>query len=349
MTIKINKILCLPIIKDLITGRNRTKSIIMKTQQYADLHSVRKEIADKIYESMIDCILQSVENTTRDIREIIRLSRKFWPSYIKPIFDDPSIMTNIHLARDKNVSVANSQTEGFEEILYHKARSNVRQLLTDSLLCLGNGRNVSLTCPNSQTTSNGALSSQNKSLSFPEKIPYITKFMLLAAYLCQCNKSDHDTALFTNQRTGRGKRRRSITDKVTDHANVTHATSTLARKELLKKRVSSFPLERLLSVFSSIVSKYGTESLILQRHTQAGFIDLRQMGTTILFESLAQLQQFKFIQFSGSNSYESSQALQSSHFSMAKFTCTLTHEEAQNIATSVGFPLSKYLFNSGLG
>lgn len=304
---------------------------------------------DKIYESMIDCILQSVENTTRDIREIIRLSRKFWSSYIKPIFDDPSIIKDIHQFRNKNNEVANSPTDGFEEILYHKARSNLRQLLSDSLLCLGNGRDVSLNSPNIQTTSNDTFSSNNKSYLFPEKIPYFTKYMLLAAYLCQCNKSDHDTVLFTNQRSGRGKRRRSNADKLTDHGNVTHATSTLARKELLKMRISSFPLERLLSVFSSIVSKYGTDSLLLRRQTQAGFIDLRQMGTTILFESLAQLQQFSFIQFAGSNSYESSQALQSSHFSSAKFTCNLTHEQAQNIAAFVGFPLSRYLFNSGLG
>jgi hypothetical protein len=170
----------------------------------------------------------------------------------------------------------------------------------------------------------GRVLSEKSRSPYAERLPYETKFLLVAAFLCQNKRAEQDINLFTTTNTGKSRRGRSKTS----NGGAAYATSS----KDLTQRQPSFRLERMLSVFYSIIGQYG----------QAGASTGSRLGTTHLFQSVSMLVATKMLQIIGSSKISDKYDHDLSEMVLAKFSCTLCRDDARVIASSVGFPLEKY-------
>lgn len=272
----------------------------------------RSDIQSTLYKSMVERMIQMMENITRDMSELIRLCRLLWPVYLSKL-SNSSIVCSAENAEGEghSMSTASSNSSLMEYIQKH-----TRQLMSLCLPIPGHGYDSDIL---------GEQACTRMRSSTDDKTAYLTKFLLLAAFICQRNKSDHDEVLFTDK--NQGKKSRRSKDVLDD--NIAFATSEQLQLHLKSVRVPSFPLERMLSVFSSIVSKYGRA---LTSSIAAGHDDLSHVvaniGTFSFFQAISQLRQVHLLMFSGH---------------VTNFTCTLSLADAKLIAEALNFPLKDYL------
>jgi hypothetical protein len=275
---------------------------------------------------MVEILVQSVESTTNDVREMIRLARILWPIYVMPLNG---------LGNQLLKQCCSSNGGGNENILNgkvsvelgEKARFHIKRLLNECLLQpykslrdVTPGKDKQATVEKNGSTLAGSLS-------------YRTKFLLLAAFLCQSNKADHDRKLYTNQASGRRKRRRKNQQNENAAENITHASSAKAQQLLRSEKVPSFPLERLLSIFSSISAKYSTG----MKH----FVNnVDELGSIGLIANLNELRQLGYLTRTSSST---NSVLDKNRIVATKYICNLSQNEAIQLAKDVKFPLANYL------
>ena len=292
-------------------------------------------IITQLYRSLIDIIVQSVETTTNDIREIMRLARILWPLYIKPL-DKCANKFKARESTDGSPQVENSLlTRDVLETLGQALRPHIKMVLQQCLLQPTKSISVSSTC------------SEQNSI---EDLPHLFKFMLLAAYLCQTNKSDHDQLLYTNARSGRRRNRKGANSH---SEGLTHGSSRAALKHMKSERISCFPLERMLSVFSSICNKYangGTESADAAASVGVDKeiyqdINVFQLGSISLMKCLSELRQHGLIHdaYSTKSTARDPSMAYSKSVTSTQLCCTLSKNRAKDIAEGLGFPLDDYL------
>lgn len=304
----------------LVTGVVDTSDIMLVAHE---------TLIKQLYKSLVDIIIQSVESTTRDVREMLRLARMLWPTYIGPLG------TYVYPVGPHDPSVNSAVSGNILEKLGQDLRPHIRQMLPQCLLRPGR-----------------ALSSTNAVASVSNELPYLAKFMLLAAYLCQTNKADHDQVLYTNKRGGRKKK------KGDNHSeSVTHASSQQSQRELKLDRVTSFPLERMLSVFSSVCNKYAQngEDVDTTRanhpsDTVNGTVNVARLGTTSLMKCLSDLRQCGLIHEASASATSASASnitdgnmVYSKSITSTKYTCSLSRRQAEAISKDLNFPLHLYL------
>ncbi len=334
------KILHVPHLRRSITGSscrvfcNRANALISKLKYF-------------LYSSMMNSFVPSVISSTHDISEIVRLARLLWPEYVSPLdrlcsrIDDSSI---IELAWQvlvclESISVSEMQCHpsaccAFCQCLNSQSVSNppaaemnvMKQRLSEELD--KNIRDKMRGLLSSTVMMPGRVLSMNSS-PYAGRLPYTTKFLLLAAFLCQNKRAEQDINLFTTTNTGKSRRGRN-------NIGLAYATS---RKDLTQ-RLQSFRLERMLSVFYSIIGQYGHGHYI--SYKGEGASTSAQLGTTHLFQSISMLIASKMLQISGSSKVNEKYDHDLSEMVLAKFSCTLCQDDARVIASSVGFPLKKY-------
>lgn len=270
-----------------------------------------------------------MESTTRDIREVLRLTRMLWPVYIKPLGKFADIESS-----DEDVGFTTDPlTRRCLEKMGQALRPHIRTALKQCLL--RPGRTIRQRIEGSKKTPS------------VNQIPYLGKFMLLAAYLCQRNKADHDKLLYTNARSGK---RRNARNNSSHSESLTHASSQKALQQLRSDRIASFPLERMLSVFSSICNKYAnddkkeTSRNDMLFHITSGVINISQLGSLSLMKCISELKQHGLINEASTfvGSLDSRKAYSKSVTS-TRFICNLSREMAEDIAQDLGFPLKDYL------
>lgn len=304
--------------------------------------SDHQTLIEQLHRSLIDIVTQNTESITYDIREILRLVRLLWPIYLKPIKKMDS--SRLSLTQNKNVD-----RNLLEELGQH-LRPHMRQIVPKCMLRLG--RTISSVSDTTPTELRANIDEISK------KLPYLTKFLLLAAYLCQTNKADQDRILYTNQRTGQRTNRGQGRKKASESEALTHASTQKSRQAMKLNRVAYFPLERLLSVYSSICNKYAVkqeESVerqlmsyqqSLDKSDDLGTpIDVNSLGNISLLTSLSELRQHGFIRELSSNVFQylgHTNLAYTKAVTNAKFTCTVTEKEAIAIAQTIHFPLHEY-------
>jgi hypothetical protein len=170
----------------------------------------------------------------------------------------------------------------------------------------------------------------------------MAKFLLVSAYLCQNNRQEQDLALFTNHNKGRRGKGRARNSGAGDTEEALYASSAAAQQQLRSLRPSAFPVERMVSVFSSILSKYGTESELLGGEMQDdGYLDVSRIGSVRLFECLAELRDFGLLRdVSGAAADAGNDPID---LNARKFVCNLSNADALTLAKEVNIPLQKYM------
>jgi hypothetical protein len=287
---------------------------------------------------MINSFLRVIISYISDVTEILRLSRMLWTQFIG-IFENEDrsseyqelvwqLASSQIQENDKRypsctnkdcalcqgiISDVNVESSIIKNKLLEKLDSNIRDTVRDVL-----ARNLMMP---------GTVIEKQHDKAYAERLPYTTKFLLLSAFLCQQKRSEQDVNLFTTINTGRRSNRGA---KTTGNES-THASSSSDLKQLRVVKIPSFQVERLLSVFTSIMGQYGRLS------RQA--CKVSDMGTGELFKIISSLIVGGLLQ---STSNSSNRAADKTDFMAEKVTCTLSKEDAQIIASSVGFPLDRY-------
>ena len=373
-------ILLQPSIKDVVIGCSRrnsreTRNMCPGSQRIINI------ARDRLYNAMIKTILQSLEGMTRDIREIQRFARIFWPIYISPLTtghaQDPNGVIKqkfcLVLASSGNTQAQKSQEDdpspglcrqetcGFcravvslkvppsgridsiLEMLDIKGRKPMREIISKCLFAPVQKLDTTAYPETNQdaTFLRTVRDLQGSSLA---QLSYMAKFLLLSAYLCQKNRQEQDLALFTHHNKGR-RRKTSSEGNNADGEGALFASSAIAQQQLRSFRLVGFPLERMISVFSSILSKYGSESEFLRgKIQQDGYLNVTEVGSTQLFACLAELRDFGLL-CDMNGGLSANVAGGTGHIDMAakKYTCNLADADATALANELEIPLQKYL------
>lgn len=282
----------------------------------------------KLYESLAEIVIQSVESITRDVREMLRLLRLAWPYYLKPIvINDLTGKSLVSLLEESCASLSDENNDKVQlkgqvsEILGQKIRPHVRRMLNECLLQPGN------------TLQEVKEERSQESNENEIDLPYYSIFLLLAAYLCQVNKAENDLKLYTNrasgQRTRRGRGSKQPND--TQMESITHASSSKAQQNLKIEKIPSFPLERLLSIFSSITGKYASDENSTNKN----------LGSTTTFAKITELEELGYISCIHQNTSSRKSHIMTT--STLKYHCKISKNQAVQFAKQVHFPLSNYL------
>jgi hypothetical protein len=314
------KVMDTPHLMELIIGKSTGK------YKYTSDPSIRQ-----LYKSLVDIIIDSVESTTHDIGEILRLTRMLWPLYLEPL--------KKRYAQSKT-SISTTPLVVNRELLEklgENMRPHLRKLITNCLYRPFRSLKTS-------RSSAAAVHSETYSIS----LPYYTKFLLLAAYLCQTNRADTDRLLYTNYRAGRKRRKRLDANSNNNNDAPSHAASHTAS---FIDRVPSFPLERMLSVFSSICNKYASKIVCNTADPGAPItltndsIDTAHLGNLSLMRCLLELRHCGLLEEAASSGtdWSDEKLAYSKSMSSTKFICRLSKQEANEIAKSLNFPLDAYL------
>jgi len=375
-------ILLLPSIKDVVmgcTGSNweGTPDFCPGSQQIMTI------ARDRLYNAMVKTVLQSLEGMTRDIREIQRFARLFWPIYISPLTtghaQDPTgvIKQKFCLALAKS---GNSQTQDGQddppasslcrqatcsfcqavpslstspggkidsilEMLDIKGRKPMREIMSICLFVPVQKLDTTA-YPESNPDTAYLQILRNLQGSSLAQLSYMAKFLLLSAYLCQKNRQEQDLALFTYH--NKGRRRKASTGNNSgdgDGEGALFASSAAAQQQLRSFRLTGFPLERMISVFSSILSKYGSESELLRNKIgKDGYLEVTGVGSTQLFACLAELRDFGLLcDMNGGPSTDAAAGTGPIDIAAKKYTCNLKDADATALAKELDIPLQKYL------
>ena len=301
-----------------------------------------------IYMSLVEIVIQSTESSTRDIREMLRLICILWPIYTKPLLAESSgLLVECVQAFQKitkeelNAIIQKGKLEDqsilrkVSENLGSKIRVHIREVMKTCLL--NPGLNY---CP-IENSEKGAFNSKQTS---SQRLPYFTKFVLLAAYLCQSNRPDRDRKLYTNQKSARRKRGGG---KESHSESVSYTSSAKAQQELQSTKVPSFPFERMFSIFSSICKKNAVGSMKQtygkMMDPTVDSIDVSELGSIGILSSIRELCDLGLLTELRSTNAKNDQSAMNKGFSNTKYTCNLARDHANEIATSVGFNLSLFL------
>lgn len=282
----------------------------------------------KVVDSFLHSLAQVLIDTTRDLNDFIRLGRTLWHVYIQPLQNPENIERTLGNV-DQDAKLANSVDKTTERDVINRLGHQFMQKLAK---VAGSLTQLSLDSPiqSSGSSSNG-LPTQPAGFT----MPYFRSCLLLAAFICQHNRTDKDKQIFSVH--GNGKRRRKEDTNTDENLAFGSAPSDIEQLKSLRPR--PFLVERVISICHTLVRlnpdgpnpcpgrgpiEYSTESL----------------GSVRFYNDLWQLVDHGYLHpvgFSG--------AIKSEQINLngAKFWCSLTKNEALDIATVVGIPLDNYL------
>jgi hypothetical protein len=339
-----------PNIVQLIVGKQRVES---------NQDDRRKKFQESNIHSFLDTLVQSLSSVTRDVREMIRIGRMLWPSYVLPL-DPRHIQTTLDAARRRSSarrckSNASSEVENASADPCHaeELQKELLAILDEALLpimktCLEEDMFVMKGHDACLVTGMGNAGSATGSpkASCHSDLPYLSKCLLLAAFVCQNNKPDKDKALFTIQRNGKKNSRKGDRAGDNDADALAYGSTSLEQQQLKMLRPRTFPLERMLSVFVNIVGLIGVEGkLQLPMNVSESKDFLQSMGSSCFFESLARLREIGLLHEVQGTSIGSDvcTSFEGIDMTSTKYWCELSRYDAEVLANSVDFPLDNFL------
>ena len=317
----------------MITGQDYSSCDTTSCPSFQAIHLQLKDI---LYKSMMNSFLQVTISYITDISEIMRLSRMLWLKFVA-ILDEHGgnsdlnslawqlmcdlRMNNVqphHICPNEDCLFCHSKKPS-DDADYSKSKGNLLEMLDHNIR-----ETVRDTLANVLMMPGRVIEKQYDK-RYAERLPYNSKFLLLAAFLCQQKRPVQDVNLFTTVNTGKRTNRGA---KTSDDGTA-YASSTTELQQLRVAKLPSFHVERLLGVFTSIMGQYGRTS----RQTRV----VVDMGTAELFEIISSLLTGGLLR--GTSIDDS---IDKTDFMTEKVRCTLSEEDAKVIAASVGFPLERY-------
>ncbi len=302
------------------------------------------EFRQPVIKSFVDTLVQSTLSYTRDLREIIRVGRSLWPVYLEPFEPGQIDQTILFVgACTTTIDIHSIQTK-LKEFLTSKILPRIREAL-ERMYVLSDG------CParSKAMRFKDAPKDPPFGIGLPRReddrgdIPYLSKCLLLAAYICQHNHPDQDSSLFTIQRSGKRKRKQVLA-KEGQQQQLTFGSTNNDQQQLKVLRPRTVLLERMLSVFVSIIGLHQHQKKRQDSPFAAGVgRDLMtQLGNQPFFNSLTHLRDLGLLRECSGGIVVGLLNTKISTIAPRYWT-TLTFHEAELIAASIHFPISKYL------
>ena len=227
--------------------------------------------------------MDTLNNNTRELNEVIRLATLLFPVYSMPI------------GSEIKVEEVNKLTDGnLGRKLYGYVKEGLRSLTTDCLFRPENGIKSSNTSTKRSASdpAHPSDSEDNEGLNLPK----IQKYLLISSHLCSSTKSSSDAYVYTSASRGRKKK-----SKHNDASN----------DNLSRSNNVSVPLERILSVFTSIYPG-------------------RTKGSNMVFESLGHLCRLGYLEENGEGE-------------KIKYWVRVGREVVEGVGRSEGFDVGEYL------
>jgi Origin recognition complex (ORC) subunit 5 C-terminus len=304
-------------------------------------------LQQKVYRSFINALIQSVYDSTTDLKEILRLGRLLWPQYVEPLQPDRidktleaatsrclSLISKKHDSSDKKdgasaESLSSEEVEGqVLAILNQKILPQMRPFLAASLYTL---------------SASAACAARSTAVSFHD-LPDLAKYLLLAGYLCQVNRPDRDKHLFSIQKNGRRRKSQALENTAAENVAMGLTQQQQQQHQQTVQRIPrlrSFPMERLLSVFISVVA-LNQESSSSTSNAAMSFIEqserLQSLGNNTLGQLLTYLQSTGLL-----HEHPPRGPADVIRLSEPRYCCSLTEDDARRIAQTLKFPLERYL------
>jgi Origin recognition complex (ORC) subunit 5 C-terminus len=313
--------------KSLITGNTRLETS-------ASFH-------DTVYRSFLETLIQGLSDFTSDIKEYLRLGRGLWPLYITPLLPE-NIASTITFVHKANVTKGKKATDLNLKALEHdilplldqKFFPHLRHALEYGLgvLSFDSSGTVTTTDRNHDTSDTH------------DDLPILVKYLILAAYICHTNRQEKDRHLFSIERNGRKRRKTKEADNEEEMAFGTTGSQQDPPKTI---RPRTFPMERLYSLYVSIVSLNASNKS--QAHELNSFgtgknndiVDpemLRSLGNVRFLETITYLRDIGVL-----HDFPKRSPNEPIRIAQRNLWTTISHDEAQEIAKTITFPLDKYI------
>lgn len=282
---------------------------------------------DMAFRSFLETLIQSLFDLTSDIKEYVRLGRSLWPKYITPVRPKNIVNTVSKLKQAKRLDDSNGNVLAIQrEILTFLDQNffpHMRYALEHGLATL-----------TFDTSGDDALSGANSILRQDTPgIPILVKYLLLAAYICQVNRPEKDRHMFSVEKNGKRRRKNKEQD--------TGEEVAFGSQDPLKTtRPRIFPLERLYSLYVSIVSLNASGTLVYRSSPEA-FDEsemLKSLGDIPFLETLAYLRDIGVF-----HDFPKRTPTEPIRFSQRHFWTSIASDEAFEIAASIDFPLDRYI------
>jgi Origin recognition complex (ORC) subunit 5 C-terminus len=277
-----------------------------------------------VVKSFLNVLVQSLYGSTRDLKEMIRLGCSLWPKYVLPLHS-AKLRETLESVRKMCPSVKSSglslksHSKEIVSFLDVQILPQMRQCLEASIYCL---------CADSPLSYSRVAA--NNSQAELENMSYLTKCLMLAAFICQTNRADKDKQLFTIQKNGKknnGNKRKNPGE------DLAYGAAKRGASKLYRPRM--FPMERMLSVFVSIVGLNKDQRSRGDRSIDYAILPANT-GSADFFESMSHLRDIRVI-------HDKETPSEAVNLVAPKFWCSLTREEADVVAKSVSFPLEQFL------
>jgi hypothetical protein len=272
---------------------------------------------------------------TSDMKEYIRLGRGLWPLYITPILPNHINTTISTIQKTNSCKGLPSTTVNMESMqrdilsfLDQKIFPQIRYTLQHGLGILS-----------FDSSGINTLDLRNQIKDTDNDLPILVKYLLLAAYICHTNRQDKDRQLFTIERNGKKRRK-------TKEADIDEETAYgIGSQHDVPKtiRPTTFPMERLYSLYVSIVTlcRSHNSSLYLTDNDSNDIDDnemFRSLGNVRFLDTITYLRDIGIL-----HDYPKRSVTDPIRYSQRLLWTSITRDEAHRIATSIEFPLDRYI------
>ena len=293
---------------------------------------------DNVYKSFLETLVQGLSDFTSDIKEYLRLGRGLWPLYITPLLPE-NIASTVAFVQKSNIAKGKKSTNlhvtaienDMLSLLDQRFFPHLRHALEYGLGVLSFDSSGTVTTTNRSYTNGGVR----------DDLPILVKYLLLAVYICHTNRQEKDRQLFSIERNGRKRRKTKEADNEEEMAYGTTGSQQDAPKTM---RPRTFPMERLYSLYVSIVSLNASKSQAENRTSAREGNDkdhpeiLRSIGNIRFLETMTYLRDIGVL-----HDFPKRSPNDPIRFSQRNVWTTLTQDEAQQIAKSINFPLDRYI------
>lgn len=272
----------------------------------------------KVYRSFVRTLVQSIYDLTKNVKEMIRFGRILWLSYTE-VLQPSKIDGTLDLVQRKLASYQPPQeatpARMESELLAYldrKIMSQIRSLTEEYLF---------------------AISAPHSGPKIPHNMPDRAKYLLLAAYLCQVNRPDRDKHLFSMQKNGR--RKKSVTEGNTASEDTAFGNNA-ANAQPKSLRLRTFPLERMLSIFVSLITLHQMEAN--KDSSEESAENLLSLGDPSLQQNMNYLHSLGLL-----HEHPTTGPNDMVRLTGRRYWCDLTEDEASGLADSLQFPLTRYV------
>jgi hypothetical protein len=298
---------------------------------YADETTTKKAFRTKLIEAFLGALVQFISDSTRDLRDFVRLGRTFWPLYIEPLQPN-NIKQTLDLVHKKTASSSRPKEDAGQEIVAHLGQKFFKHIGTLS----GDTTGISLDSPMIVRSGNEKASPSLQ--QFDTNQPYLRSCLLLAAFICQNNRPEQDKKVFSSHGNGKRKKRARESHSGGDEG-VAFSSSAADVLQLRSLRPRPFQVERVFSIFTTLVNLNPVRS---GEATERGDEDdtAESLGSFHLYDDLAQLIDHGHLHPVG---FVGSVRGEQVNLNCAKFWCSLTKVKAVKIARKLRIPLETYI------